>query len=764
MTRGAKLREPMQAITLETATQSTLADAPNGLLIQSPLGKTAHLLINSAQIDLSGAAYITATSDSNLVVRGLQGHINMTVGGKTVVVLGGSSAQVPLSGLAANGAPSEPEPVGDVGNQLDLLNSLVYGQPYNGAGSTLADFSIRSGPQTVAADGLMRLNLSYTGDAATCPVAERPLLDVVFAIDSSTAMVGSKLDSAKVAIGHFVAGMNPDTDQVGVVSFAGQATLLSPLSVNLSAAVNKLQDIKTENARAIDIGLGAAYSALKSGRADAAVRAIVLITGGSSDAISATQVANTIKQANIRIITVGIGDDVDAELLNNLATEDDALLAKSAINLSDVLETSLFKLTQPIAARNLKVNLKVDTKQFAVVEDLLAASGSTLKGDTLQWDVPAVWNTQTVNFTTVLKALKSGDVSPGTVDVSYATCASGSGTESKTITAPTISVGKTATSESITPDAGILTDSITGKGTLAAFGQQVWALNASDTQTVSVTTSGTQAPLSALLTSSDGTVIDPLYTLPGSANGEGDLSVFFVPNGGISWLYLSSNSANAAGNYDIKITSQASGSSAEALAPDGPPINVEQPKSEGQIYDLDGKAGETLTFHYVAQGNAPLDSPLRVFSLDGQMATDVFTQFDTATNEWISLQTLEGAGPYRALVRSTAPYSLGVDSGDTLTNTRGAITLGETRTTDAKNSKPAIFSYDLTVPDDNVVSVILSGSANQSIVRNTDNKIVERNDLLKVNDFNVNFYNLVKGSYTLLVPITRCVPYFCARG
>ncbi len=114
----------------------------------------------------------------------------------------------------------------------------------------------------------------------------------------------------------------------------------------------------------------------------------------------------------------------------------------------------------------------------------------------------------------------------------------------------------------------------------------------------------------------------------------------------------------------------------------------------------------------------------------GNLADDIFTQFDAGTNEWISLQTLQGSGPYRVLVRSAVPYSLGVDSGDTLTNTRGAIALGETRNTDAKNSKPAVFSYDLSVPDDKVVSIVLSGAANQSIVRDTDNKVVALNDLL----------------------------------
>ncbi|MEP6989005.1 MAG: hypothetical protein ABI970_25605, partial [Chloroflexota bacterium] len=128
--------EPMQSFTVQTAAQSSVADAPNGLLLQSPLGEISHLLVNGAQIDLSGAVYVTATSGGELSIRGLQGSAAVSAGGKSTTVLANSSSQVPLTDLAANGAPSDPEPVGDVGNQLDLLNSLVYGQSYSGAGST----------------------------------------------------------------------------------------------------------------------------------------------------------------------------------------------------------------------------------------------------------------------------------------------------------------------------------------------------------------------------------------------------------------------------------------------------------------------------------------------------------------------------------------------------------------------------------------------------------------------------------------------------
>ncbi len=746
--------EPMQSFTVETAAQSSVADAPNGLLVQSPLAGTAHLLVNGVQLDLSGAAYITATKGDALSVRGLQGTLNISADGSSVAILPGFVSQVPLTDLVAAGAPSDPEAVADIGNQLDLLNSLVYGQSYGGAGSTTSNFSIISGPDPLAVDDMVRFNLRYSGDAAKCPVIERPLLDVVFAIDASNTMAGSKLDATRAAIGRFVASMNSDTDQVGMIAFGGQATAISPLTVNLSAAVNKLQDIKTENARAIDIGLAAAYSALKSGRGNAASRAIILVTAGSSDATLASQVATTIKNAGIRIITIGIGDGVNAAQLQAIASTEDSLLASSAVNVSDVVEASLLKLTQPVAVRNLKVSFKVDTKQFAVVEDLLAAAGGTFKGDTVSWDVPAVWNSQTVDFTTVLKALKSGNASPGTLNVSFSVCDAGRDTSQvHDIPAPPVTVAtKAAAFETATLNGGFLTDNLAGTGKLAAYGQQIWGLNASDAQTVSVTTSGTQAPLSALLTGADGTVIEPLYTLPSAGGDEGDLSVFFVPKGGISWLYLRSDSPNAAGSYDINVSTGAGEAAAQKLVADGEPVADEQPQGEGQIYDVAGKPGDTLTFRYLAQGNAPLDSPLRLFSLDGQLADDVFTQYDATTNEWVSLQTLQGSGPYRVLVRSTTPYSLGVESGDTLTNTRGAIALGETRTTDAKNSKPSVFSYDLNVPDDKVVSIVLSGSATQSVVRNADNKVVALNDLLAVNDFKVNFYNLGKGSYTVLVP------------
>ena len=152
-----------------------------------------------------------------------------------------------------------------------------------------------------------------------------------------------------------------------------------------------------------------------------------------------------------------------------------------------------------------------------------------------------------------------------------------------------------------------------------------------------------------------------------------------------------------------------------ALVADAEPLKGDQ--GEGSIYSIDGKAGDTLTLRYTAQGNAPLESPLRVFSLDGQLADEVFTQFDKTTNQWVSLDTLQGSGPYRILVRSSTPYSIGVETGDTLTNARGPIQIGETRATDAKNSKPSVFSYTLDVPDNKLVSVILYAIPATSVIR-----------------------------------------------
>ena len=336
--------QPMQAFSLQTSSDNT-PEAPNGLFIQSPSAETARLLVNGVQIEISGSGFLTAVQDGTLSVTGLQGRITLTASNTSIVILPGSTSTVPLSDLAVADAPTEPQPAKEP-NLSALLNSLVYGQPYNGSDSTFTGLAVPTTNFALNEDGLFRFDLSFTGDAAVCPAgAEKPLLDVVFALDTSDAMSGTTLDTATAAMSNFIQHLDPGTDLVSTVAFNGQAAPLSPLGADFERAINSLNGLKTQNARAIDIGLGAAFSQLKAGRAGTAAQVIILITGGDSDAALAQKVADEIKNNGVRLITIGVGDDANPELLSSLATsESDALIVQNPVQLRDLLDTTWLSL------------------------------------------------------------------------------------------------------------------------------------------------------------------------------------------------------------------------------------------------------------------------------------------------------------------------------------------------------------------------------------------------------------------------------------
>ncbi len=754
--------QPMQAFTLQTSTDNT-PEAPNGLFIQSPLGETARLLVNGVQIDVSGSGFLTAVQDDALSVSGLQGRVTLTASNTSVTVLPGSMSAVPLTDLLASDAPTDPQSSKDV-NLPALLNGLVFGQPYNGPDSTVTGLAVPTTNVALSEDGLFRFDLSFTGDAAVCQAgAEKPFLDVVFALDTSDAMAGATLDTATAGVSNFIQHLDPGTDLVSTVAFNGQATPLSPLGADFGRAINSLSDLKTQNARAIDIGLGAAFSQLKAGRAGTAAQVIILITGGDSDATLAQKVADEIKNNGVRLITIGVGDDANPELLASLATsESDALIAQNPIQLRDLLDTAWLSLTHEVAARDLTVTYQVNEDQFEPVNDLMSLSGGKAKRNTIEWRVPVIWDTQTLTFPVAVRPTSIGDTSIGTASVSYLACADGNQRiELGEIAAPFVGVNSAGNGG---PLSGVLSAGETANGAVRAFGQQAWALDVAGGQTISVTTETTQDALKAVLVGASGAAIQPLYTLENIDGSQRDQSVFFVPEGNASWLYLQSDTATVAGAYSVTVEAGAVQAAEASLVPDSASIQDEQSQGEGRIYEVPGADGDRLTFRYTANGNAPDADPITVFGLDGQAADVLATNYDVRANQWVSLVMLKGAGPYRAMVRSTGTYGLGVELGDTLTNARGNINVGETRDTDAKNDASAIFTYTLNVPQAEEISVVLGGSATQSTIRDVDNRVVALVDRLAVNEFKVDFYHLDAGSYTLYLPAAGTFRISVAEG
>lgn len=157
--------------------------------------------------------------------------------------------------------------------------------------------------------------------APTCEPENTLPVDVVLALDHSSSMTGSKLDDAKAAAIGFVDLLQLSSDQVGLVAFAGQADLLYPLTHDGSAVQDAIASLATADGTNIAAAVSRAHAELRSAHhQSAAAPVIVLLTDGKSSAEEALAAAAVAKADAIRLVTIGLGSDVNEPLLREMAS------------------------------------------------------------------------------------------------------------------------------------------------------------------------------------------------------------------------------------------------------------------------------------------------------------------------------------------------------------------------------------------------------------------------------------------------------------
>jgi hypothetical protein len=115
-----------QAFVLESQEGEMCEGAPDGMLIQSPEGERARIVVNGVELQMSSAVFLTAEADDLMGIQGLEGQIDVTADGQTESLTAGFQTTVPLDGLIADGAPTPPEPI-PVGDEfpLDIQTTLL---------------------------------------------------------------------------------------------------------------------------------------------------------------------------------------------------------------------------------------------------------------------------------------------------------------------------------------------------------------------------------------------------------------------------------------------------------------------------------------------------------------------------------------------------------------------------------------------------------------------------------------------------------------
>ncbi|MBK9715669.1 MAG: VWA domain-containing protein [Kouleothrix sp.] len=142
-------------------------------------------------------------------------------------------------------------------------------------------------------------------------------------LDRSGSMDSRQIADAREAARQLVSLLDLGLDQVGLVSFASDASLDAPLGHDASAVGRALDKLRAGGGTNIPAGITAAHVELTSGRHSApATQVLVLLSDGQAKDKDeeVRQAASEARADGIRIITIALGPDADRELLREIAS------------------------------------------------------------------------------------------------------------------------------------------------------------------------------------------------------------------------------------------------------------------------------------------------------------------------------------------------------------------------------------------------------------------------------------------------------------
>jgi len=666
---------PMQAFTIDTSGSQSCANAPNGVLVQAPEGQRARVLVNGVVLDISSAGLITAEPDGALGVTGLEGAIQMAAQGKNVKVDPGFIATVPLNGLTPGGQPSDPQPAFDTAQAFALLNSIVYGGANPSASCGYLSSNASSTPRMVG-DAIM-VDLVFTGDATLCNPEEPNVYDVVLVLDNSGSMTPDKLASAKGAAANFIAQLDPNLTRVGVVSFDSSARQLVALTNDYNRALNGVYSLSSGGGTAIDQGLLGGYQQLANSNAES--RAVLLLSDGGSDPGAAYAAASTLSAAGIRIITVAVGEDADRVLMGNLATTSiDAFATRTAVDLRDSFNQAVLSLNGVIAARDALVTFRFDPANYALVTELLDPNAKEVEPGLIEWRLPIVYDRQVHRLTPVLRPLTTGEMPLGSADATFFPGSEGDQSETRTVSSPLVNITDISQpGGTVSPLNGALTIGNEGVSTLTPFGAERWLIDVPASGLFSLLVAGAGDRLPPQVLGVSGVPITPLYSLLNYQDQNQALHVFKVPQSGLTWLYIQSESTVDVGRYSVRMNDAVSDRPTATLSTTGVPVEFTQANYDGQTFGVDLAAGEFVTLEIRrTRGDEIFDLQAQIVNFDGSISSFIDSYYDFP-NRVVMLFKVLGEEDNRIFVRANGEFTIQARRGDGLREYLGEAQLNE---------------------------------------------------------------------------------------
>lgn len=152
-------------------------------------------------------------------------------------------------------------------------------------------------------------------------------LDVALVLDTSSSMLEespTKLSRATYAIGAFAESLKPG-DQVALITFDSAGRILQSLTRDQDSVRAAFLGLSTGTTTRIDLGIEVAHGELVSPRASPGARKVMIVlTDGLPNPVGPDEVLNraeAAKRDDVTLLTIGLGDGVDHDLLRASASD-----------------------------------------------------------------------------------------------------------------------------------------------------------------------------------------------------------------------------------------------------------------------------------------------------------------------------------------------------------------------------------------------------------------------------------------------------------